>query len=193
MNIAEVERRTGLTRANIRFYEKEGLIAPARSANGYRDYTEADVETLRKVRLLRQLRVPVPEIRAVQAANTPCPRRRQNSLTCSSRTSATASRHMRPAARSATTAPSGTGWTWTNTCPSRCCRPMPWLRRRAGPHPTRGMPVAAVFRAVARPVAVRPDLEHDGAVGLPNEPGFFFTLYLDAVVQLYSVGAGLCL
>ena len=58
MNIAEVERRTGLTRANIRFYEKEGLVAPARSANGYRDYTEADVETLRKGRLLRQLRVP---------------------------------------------------------------------------------------------------------------------------------------
>ena len=52
MNIAEVERRTGLTRANIRFYEKEGLLSPARGANGYRDYTEADVETLRKVRLL---------------------------------------------------------------------------------------------------------------------------------------------
>lgn len=73
MNIAEVERRTGLTRANIRFYEKEGLIAPARSANGYRDYTEADVETLRKVRLLRQLRVPVPEIRAVQAGEHALP------------------------------------------------------------------------------------------------------------------------
>lgn len=73
MNIAEVERRTGMTRANIRFYEKEGLIAPARSANGYRDYTEADVETLRKVRLLRQLRVPVPEIRAVQAGERTLP------------------------------------------------------------------------------------------------------------------------
>lgn len=73
MNIAEVERRTGLTRANIRFYEKEGLVAPARSANGYRDYTEADVETLRKVRLLRQLRVPVPEIRAVQAGEHALP------------------------------------------------------------------------------------------------------------------------
>ena len=52
MNIAEVERRTGLTRANIRFYEKEGLLSPARGANGYRDYTEKDVETLRKILLL---------------------------------------------------------------------------------------------------------------------------------------------
>ena len=73
MNIAEVERRTGLTRANIRFYEKEGLIAPVRSANGYRDYTEADVETLRKVRLLRQLRLSVADIRAVQAGERPLP------------------------------------------------------------------------------------------------------------------------
>ena len=73
MNIAEVERRTGLTRANIRFYEKEGLVAPARSANGYRDYTEADVETLRKVRLLRQLRLSVADIRAVQAGERGLP------------------------------------------------------------------------------------------------------------------------
>ena len=73
MNIAEVERRTGLTRANIRFYEKEGLLSPARGANGYRDYTEDDVETLRKVRLLRQLRLSVPEIRAVQAGEHALP------------------------------------------------------------------------------------------------------------------------
>lgn len=73
MNIAEVERRTGLTRANIRFYEKEGLLSPVRGANGYRDYTEDDVETLRKVRLLRQLRLSVPEIRAVQAGEHALP------------------------------------------------------------------------------------------------------------------------
>ena len=66
MNIAEVECKTGMARANIRFYEKEGLVSPARSANGYRDYTEQDVETLRKVRLLRRLRLSVPEIRAVK-------------------------------------------------------------------------------------------------------------------------------
>ena len=40
MNIAEAERRTGLSRANIRFYEKEGLLTPTRGENGYRDYTE---------------------------------------------------------------------------------------------------------------------------------------------------------
>lgn len=38
MTVKEVEERTGLPRANIRYYESEGLIHPARGQNGYRDY-----------------------------------------------------------------------------------------------------------------------------------------------------------
>lgn len=66
MTIADVERETGLARANIRFYEKEGLLSPARGENGYREYTEEDVRTLQKIKLLRQLRMGVPLIRQVQ-------------------------------------------------------------------------------------------------------------------------------
>lgn len=33
MTIKEVEERTGLARSNIRFYEKERLIEPARNDN----------------------------------------------------------------------------------------------------------------------------------------------------------------
>ena len=40
MNIKEIEERSGLTRANIRYYEQEGLIAPVRRENKYRDYSE---------------------------------------------------------------------------------------------------------------------------------------------------------
>lgn len=43
MKINDVEKQLGITKANIRFYEKEGLLTPSRSANGYRDYTEADI------------------------------------------------------------------------------------------------------------------------------------------------------
>ena len=40
MTIKEVEQITGLTRSNIRFYEKEKLISPERNAsNGYREYS----------------------------------------------------------------------------------------------------------------------------------------------------------
>lgn len=35
MTVKEMEVLSEMTRANIRFYELEGLLAPARSANGY--------------------------------------------------------------------------------------------------------------------------------------------------------------
>ena len=73
MNIAEAERRTGLTRANIRFYEKEGLLKPTRGENGYRDYTEDNVQTLRKIMLLRRLRLSVPDIRAIESGEKALP------------------------------------------------------------------------------------------------------------------------
>ena len=67
MRINEVERRVGITKKNIRFYEDEGLLKPGRSAeNGYRDYTEADVEALVRIKLLRQLSVPLEDIRRLQ-------------------------------------------------------------------------------------------------------------------------------
>lgn len=66
MKIHEVEEKTGLTRANVRFYEKEGLLNPARKSNGYRDYSEEDVEVLLKVKLLRELRVSLEDIAKIQ-------------------------------------------------------------------------------------------------------------------------------
>ena len=68
MRINEVERRVGVTKKNIRFYEEEGLLKPSRNAeNGYREYTEADVAALQRIKLLRQLSVPLEEIRHLQA------------------------------------------------------------------------------------------------------------------------------
>ena len=59
MTSKEMEARSGVPRANIRYYEAEGLLAPARSGNGYRDYSEADVETLKQVKLFRKLDLPL--------------------------------------------------------------------------------------------------------------------------------------
>ena len=66
MTIKELENILGMTRANIRFYEQEGFIAPARGGNNYRIYSEEDVETLRKLKLLRQLGLPLDTIKQVQ-------------------------------------------------------------------------------------------------------------------------------
>jgi diaminopimelate decarboxylase len=63
MKINEVETRVGITKKNIRFYEEKGLVSPKRNdTNGYREYSEEDVEILQKVKLLRQLSVPIEEI-----------------------------------------------------------------------------------------------------------------------------------
>ncbi len=67
MKIHEVEALAGITRGNIRFYEKEGLLSPNRnSENGYRTYDEADVVWLKKIRLLRMLDIPIEEIRRMK-------------------------------------------------------------------------------------------------------------------------------
>lgn len=68
MKINEVEALVGVTKKNIRFYEAEGLLTPRRNQdNGYRDYGEPDVETLRRIKLLRKLGVPIEEIRRIQS------------------------------------------------------------------------------------------------------------------------------
>lgn len=64
MKINEVEALAGIPKKNIRFYEEQGLLSPRRNAeNGYRDYGEEEVETLRRIKLLRKLGVPIGEIR----------------------------------------------------------------------------------------------------------------------------------
>lgn len=69
MTIKEIEELTGMTRANIRFYESEGLISPNRSTNGYRDYSQQDADILEKIKLLRSLHISLEEIKALQAGN----------------------------------------------------------------------------------------------------------------------------
>ena len=66
MTIKEMETRSGLTRANIRFYEAEGLLTPQRRPNGYRDYSEEDLAELQRIKLLRTLHLTLEEIREVQ-------------------------------------------------------------------------------------------------------------------------------
>ena len=67
MTIKEAEVELGITRANIRFYEKEGLIFPKRNPiNDYRDYSSEDIATLKRVLYLRSLDVPVETIRQLK-------------------------------------------------------------------------------------------------------------------------------
>ena len=66
MLIRDLEAKTGLDRATIRYYEKEGLIKPKRKDNGYREYTQDNLEQLLKIKLLRQLGMGLDRIKALQ-------------------------------------------------------------------------------------------------------------------------------
>lgn len=67
MKIKQVEELVGITSKNIRFYEEQGLLSPERAENGYREYHQEHVDTLKKIKLLRKLGVSVEEIKRALA------------------------------------------------------------------------------------------------------------------------------
>ena len=81
MTIKELEALVGMTRANIRFYEQEGLISPARQPNGYRDYSREDADTLSKIKLFRQLHLDLDAIRKLQSGELTLDRALEGQLT----------------------------------------------------------------------------------------------------------------
>lgn len=58
----EVQDKTNLSRRAIEYYEEKGLIRPIKLENGYRDYSDEDVEVLKKISLLRNLGLSISEI-----------------------------------------------------------------------------------------------------------------------------------
>ena len=62
IRIGDLAKRSGCEVVTIRYYEKEGLIAPqARSDNSYRIYSDADVHRLRFIRLCRAMDMSLEE------------------------------------------------------------------------------------------------------------------------------------
>jgi len=62
--IRDVELVVGLSKKNIRYYEEMGLISPLRNEeNDYRVYSEEDIEKLKLIKFLRELGVPIREIK----------------------------------------------------------------------------------------------------------------------------------
>ncbi|HSV53872.1 MAG TPA: MerR family transcriptional regulator, partial [Burkholderiaceae bacterium] len=64
--IGEAAQRSGVTAANIRYYEKEGLLRPhGRGENSYRLYSDPDVHQLRFIRLCRAMDMSLDEVRTL--------------------------------------------------------------------------------------------------------------------------------
>lgn len=64
MNIKDVEKKTGLSKPNIRYYEEVGLIAPERGDNNYRVYSDSDVDRLNNIKKLRLIGLPIESIKS---------------------------------------------------------------------------------------------------------------------------------
>jgi DNA-binding transcriptional MerR regulator len=62
LRIGELAQKAGVSTDTIRFYERQGVLPrPPRRENGYRTYSEADVEHVRLLVDLRNLEIPLEE------------------------------------------------------------------------------------------------------------------------------------
>ncbi|MCG0276324.1 MAG: MerR family transcriptional regulator [Thermosediminibacteraceae bacterium] len=52
--ISEVEKRTGLSARQIRYYESMGLVSPTRTNGGQRRYSEKDVLRLIQIKQMKE-------------------------------------------------------------------------------------------------------------------------------------------
>ena len=74
MNIKEVEKVTGISSQNIRFYEKSGLVHPVRNEeNGYREYDTNDIRILKLIKMFRMIDMPIEQIKIILSENQKLP------------------------------------------------------------------------------------------------------------------------
>lgn len=78
--IGELSRRTGVNAHQLRYYEAQGLLAPDRGDNGYREYGDDAVLTVAQIRKLLDAGLSTQEIGYLQPCVTgaapdlrPCP------------------------------------------------------------------------------------------------------------------------
>lgn len=65
MNIKEFAAKVGCNPDTLRFYEKMGMLVPARTTGNYRQYTVADLTTYRIIHSLKRAGLPLDEIQRI--------------------------------------------------------------------------------------------------------------------------------
>ena len=65
MKTHDVEQLLGITKQTLIYYEKEGLIKPARNKNNYREYNQNDIELLQLILTLRSMGISIDDIKLI--------------------------------------------------------------------------------------------------------------------------------
>ena len=67
MRIGELARKTGVSVRMLRYYERQGLLTPRRTAAGYRMYANGDTARVRRIVLLNRAGLALAALRPVIA------------------------------------------------------------------------------------------------------------------------------
>lgn len=63
MQINEVIRQINLTKRAIKYYEEQGLLSVNKDENGYRNYTQEDINILKEICVYRKLGISIKDIK----------------------------------------------------------------------------------------------------------------------------------
>lgn len=63
MRIGELAERAGTSTRSLRYYEQQGLLTARRTANGHREFDEADLRLVREIRGLLRIGFGLEETR----------------------------------------------------------------------------------------------------------------------------------
>ena len=66
LRIGQLAKKAGVNVQTIRFYEREGLLAPpSRTASGYRAYAVSDLERVRVIRICQKVGFTLKDVKVV--------------------------------------------------------------------------------------------------------------------------------
>ncbi len=64
MTVNEIAKELNITKRAMKYYEEQGLLKVAKDSNGYRNYSEQDVERLRIISVYRKLGISISGIKS---------------------------------------------------------------------------------------------------------------------------------
>lgn len=69
MTINEVVQRVDLSKRAIKYYEEQGLLTVNKESNGYRNYSQDNIKTLKKISVYRKLGISIRDIKTLLKDN----------------------------------------------------------------------------------------------------------------------------